>query len=135
MNVLFVDDSHERFYRISVALMYTSAALDHAMTMDKALEFLATYQYDYIFLDYDLGENAGSGRGVAEYIARNIEKFIGCTIVIHSANPAGAQHMLNDIQNAMERYEQQHTVFNPIKLYYAPLLHADKCFLKTIGLL
>jgi CheY-like chemotaxis protein len=151
MNVLFVDDSKERYYKISVALMNTDATLDYAITMDEALKLLATpcigtgkNKYDYIFLDYDLGLG-GSGRGVAEYIARDIEKFEGCTVIIHSSNPAGSNNMLYTLQDAIERHDRKlrlnyippdRTVRDrTVRLFYAPLQHADPHFLKTIGLL
>jgi len=134
MDVLFIDDSLERYYEISTALMGTDATLDQARTANEALEYLAIHRYDYIFLDYDLGENAGSGKKVAKYIAKNIGKFEECTIIFHSANTVGSKYMIDEITKAIINVE---SFGNPMHLllYYVPLKHADKSTLESIGLL
>lgn len=140
MQVLFVDDSKDRYYAISVALMYTGDTLDCACTMNEAIELLEAHHYDCIFIDYDLGENVGSGRGVAEYIARDIytygesSKFNKCMIIIHSSNPSGSRNMMYTLQDAIKYLDNLHSIDIPL-LFYAPLKHADKKFLKLVGLL
>jgi len=130
MDILFVDDSPERYYEISTALMNTDATLDQARNENEALEYLVTQEYDYVFLDHDLGENAGSGKGVVEYIAKNIIKFDNCIIIVHSANSVGAKWIIDKISEAINGNPTHNT-----RLYYAPLGYADGFFLKSVGLL
>lgn len=78
-----------------------------AETALQAIDILKGTEFDFIFLDHDLGllnyagyaehEN-GSGRDVARYLSG--QGYIGKNVVIHSWNPVGAAQMKDLLEGA-----------------------------------
>lgn len=74
--------------------------LVHAESADEAIKILATKQFDWVFLDHDLGlldytgytaHGNGTGRDVAKYLSGT--NWLADNCVIHSWNPMGAAAM------------------------------------------
>lgn len=91
--ILFLDDNTSRHRAMKPYLLH-----HEAYTALEAIDLLSHYQYDFVFLDHDLGgeegvssEKSNSGAAVARWIAETKPK-IGI-IIIHSLNPAGALNM------------------------------------------
>jgi CheY-like chemotaxis protein len=99
MAKLFILDDqkvrHELF-----ELKYQGHDITAALTAKEAIDILRNNQFDYIFLDHDLGGQAfvaseeGTGYEVAEWISQHPE-FQTSYIIIHSFNPAGCANMYN----------------------------------------
>lgn len=96
--LLILDDQemrHELFRH-----KYEGHDITHAWTASQAIHYLSNNEYDYIFLDHDLGNQSymasgpGTGYEVAEWISKHPE-LKGSKIIIHSFNPAGASNMDN----------------------------------------
>ena len=69
---------------------------------NKAIEHLKSNDFDYIFLDNDLGEDNGYGADVAAYLYNNPDNFNFTTnVYIHSWNVPAAQSMLDILPNAI----------------------------------
>jgi len=65
-----------------------------------AIEYLEHDEFDFIFLDHDLGEENGSGLDVAEYLNDNPDNFNNyANIVVHSWNVPAANRMLALLPN------------------------------------
>ena len=53
MRILILDDDHSRHKQFSKK--YASEDLTHVFTAHVCIELLKRYEYDYVFLDHDLG--------------------------------------------------------------------------------
>jgi CheY-like chemotaxis protein len=112
LSVLIVEDSDERigWFRNKLSGMDVTVC----MTPDKALNVLGTHRFDLIFLDHDavpvfVDESDPDHRDktfwrVAELLERT--EFSG-DVVIHSANPHGAERMRRIL--ARHAHVQKHT--------------------------
>lgn len=96
MKVLILEDSIERIKKFKQKL------IGHIYTITKdtkeCIELLKKEDWDYIFLDHDMGsifEKPGEGTGyeVAEWIARHPDKSPR-RILLHTANNVGASAMM-----------------------------------------
>ena len=89
MRILILEDSDERIARFEDALS------GHNVTVCKAVKTaigeLYDKTFDYIFLDYDLGEGSKTGAVLALYLYENIRD--NEQVVIHSMNPIGQNEM------------------------------------------
>jgi hypothetical protein len=105
--VLLLEDSDERADWFKQRI----PNLDHAYTSKAAIKALDGKEYDFIFLDHDLGglgqyadrvivsqEKEETGTFVAEYLAAR--GFIGTHVLIHSWNAQGVQRMLAALRHA-----------------------------------
>lgn len=77
----------------------------HTDTAEKAIAILAEKQFDWVFLDHDLGllnyagiGKEGSGREVARFLSG--KSWIGHNVIIHSWNPCGAALMKDILEGA-----------------------------------
>jgi CheY-like chemotaxis protein len=103
MNVLVLDDSLERLK------MFRQNLIGHSVTTVEtskdAIMKLSQNDYEYLFLDHDLGGKAfvksgeGTGFEVAVWLSKHPERKPR-QIVIHSFNPTGAQNMKSVLPEA-----------------------------------
>ena len=104
MAKLFILDDqkirHELF-----EIRYKDHDIVSAYTATEAITALEESDFDYIFLDHDLGlqvytvSNENSGYEVAKWISENY-KNVNVRIIIHSFNPVGANNMLHVLFDA-----------------------------------
>lgn len=112
VQVLFLDDNKERYRKFIKVLEEIKSksfdirfSLTWAKTASEAIQQLKTHQFNYIFLDHDLGDEImvpsgpGTGYEVAEWISQHLPYTPG-QIVIHSHNPSGAENMKKVLKNA-----------------------------------
>ena len=89
MRILILEDSDERIARFEDALS------GHNVTVCKAVKTAIGELYDgvfdYIFLDYDLGEGNKNGAEVALYLSMSTRSSE--QVIIHSMNPMGQDEM------------------------------------------
>lgn len=101
--ILILDDDKERHKVFRFKL--STAILSHARTFSEFIEKLRNNKYDLIFLDHDLNDfpDAESkdhighitGYDAAKVILLQDKKNYPATIVVHSANPWGAERIKN----------------------------------------
>jgi len=74
---------------------------NYAKTADEAIEFLKkNLDYDYIFLDRDLGDNVPSGEDVVSYIINNNYPKENVGIIVHSWNIPAGKKMCSELEAA-----------------------------------
>jgi hypothetical protein len=66
---------------------------------DAAIQELQRQPFDMVFLDRDLGLNAGYGEDVAKFLAEMKPRFAG-RVYIHSANHVAAEYMRKILADA-----------------------------------
>jgi len=98
MKILVLDDLDSRLKIFKENIEQKLNAInstDYAKTADEAIEFLKkNLDYDYIFLDRDLGDNVPSGEDVVSYIINNNYPKENVGIIVHSWNiPAGKKNV------------------------------------------
>lgn len=114
INVLFVDDSKERWKRLQQVELdgrgrKPEIRLHWAMDARSAKILLQEHEFHMIMLDHDLSEDpeskAETGLDVAWWIRdHKIKTF---KVVTHSLNPAGRAniyHVLNEVQYCVEQF-------------------------------
>jgi CheY-like chemotaxis protein len=89
MKILILED--EQYRRDMFAEKLADHDLTFALDAPTAIERLSGERFDAIFLDHDLGPNAGDGQDVARHIAGNVP--LAPLVWIHSFNPSGAAAM------------------------------------------
>lgn len=94
MKILILDDNQNRldiFRKNIEQKLKVLNSTDYAKTAKEAIEFLrANSDYDYIFLDRDLGEGVPTGEDVVDFLIDYMYPTEKVGIVIHSWNiPAG----------------------------------------------
>ena len=101
--ILILDDDQNRHRQFAVK--YQSEDLTHVETATDAIEALKENQYDYVFLDHDLGDEImvasgpGTGYEVAEWIANNLETKETTQVVLHSLNGPGRKNMMGVLKS------------------------------------
>lgn len=82
-----------------------------------AIEYLSSDEFDYIFLDHDLGTDAnGCGLDVAEYLNNNPDNFNNfASIVVHSWNVPAALRMMKMLPNHAKHVPFDVVVFSEIE--------------------
>jgi NAD+-processing family protein with receiver domain len=77
-----------------------------AQTVHEAIKILAEKQFDWVFLDHDLGlldavgrTELGTGSDVARFLSGRT--WIGHQVIIHSWNAMGAAHMKDLLKGAV----------------------------------
>lgn len=97
--ILILDDDENR--HVQFANKYATEDLTHVHTSLDAIETLKNNEYDYVFLDHDLGglvmQESGDGTGyeVAEWISNNPDRKPIKMVILHSLNPPGRKNMCN----------------------------------------
>jgi CheY-like chemotaxis protein len=96
--VLIVEDNSRRqaFFLQGLA----KCALTIVETAEDAIHKLKSSTWDCLFLDHDLGEEAGSGYEVAKFLEEFTE-FLPEKVYIHSANSVGVKYMQMAIPSAV----------------------------------
>jgi len=103
MNVLVLDDNLLRLKTFREKLIGHSVTL--VETSKDAISQLMSHEWDFIFLDHDLGGKEmvascdGTGFEVAEWLSNHSDRKPK-NIVIHSFNPTGARNMKNVLPEA-----------------------------------
>jgi CheY-like chemotaxis protein len=104
MNILVLEDDPARvkFFKNK----FIGHIVDYTDDANVAVEFIKSQEYDYIYLDHDLGgeqlkwDEENCGMVVAKYIEENPlpEKT---AVIIHSFNVVAAQRMLRIIPHSV----------------------------------
>lgn len=105
--ILIVEDDQSRcdWFRSKLA----GAEIDLTCDVRQAVAWLEEREYATILLDHDLTEehyftnepdDERTGYAVALWLSRNSERQRDANIIIHSLNYAGAQRMLQALQDA-----------------------------------
>lgn len=99
MRILILEDDSSRITAF-IEKFHT-----HELTITEnahaAIDYLTDNEYDYIFLDNDLGYNNGSGIDVAQFLNENLENTNNkATIIIHSWNTPASKCILSMLHNA-----------------------------------
>lgn len=117
MNIFILEDNKERIKKFKNKLNRKGVYLCIVETVEDAKRELPKENWDYVFLDHDLGgeiwcpSDEKSGYEVAKFIAEN--KISCWEIFIHSMNFHGAENMLHFLAN--HGYDVKHTPFSSIK--------------------
>ena len=104
MNVLILEDDPGRI-RIFKRNLIGAAKVSCVETVEAAINELQTSNWDYLFLDHDLGGDVyvpsgpGTGYEVAEWLEQN-PKRQPSNIIIHSLNSVGAQNIKRALPRA-----------------------------------
>ena len=95
--VLFLDDDATRQQIIKSKLPF----IDQAYTAKGAISFLRVNDYDFIFLDHDLGNQSyvnSSEENTGAEVARWMRDcLVTGEVIVHSFNPAGADYMMAEL--------------------------------------
>ncbi len=93
MRILVLDD--EKVRHDTFASRLAGHDVTHVWSAKAAAKALDRERFDLVFLDHDLGESAGNGQQVADYIARRLdpEKRSG-RVIVHSWNVVRAPLMV-----------------------------------------
>jgi CheY-like chemotaxis protein len=103
MNILVLEDDRARQQTFAQKLIGTNAVI--VETAAEAIQALSEGEWDYLFLDHDLGgqqmveSGPGTGYEVAEWLAEHPEHQPP-NIIIHSFNPSGAENIHRALPNA-----------------------------------
>jgi len=89
LRILILEDSEERIARFKNALSGDDVTVCGAVAA--AIGELYDRAFDYIFLDYDLGDGNRNGAELALYLSENLHD--GEQVIIHSMNPIGQDEM------------------------------------------
>lgn len=94
--VLILEDSIERIASFQRGLV-GAAPLKLVHNARDAIKALGDGQWDFVFLDHDLGEATlvGDGTMVAAWAGEHPEKFSRTTFIVHSLNPVAGERMAN----------------------------------------
>ena len=94
MKILILDDMILRHDTFNSIFKSPNFELVNVYNVNQAVKALKESEFDFIFLDHDLGENTPDGRYFANWISNQEKKFKG-KIIIHSFNPIGAKNMFD----------------------------------------
>lgn len=96
IRILVLEDDTERVKQFKQRML-PNWFVDYVATASEAISLLSKQEYDWIFLDHDLGgmayvnsAKADTGAEVARWLAANKTK---ATVIIHSFNEDGAAYM------------------------------------------
>ncbi|NQU84971.1 MAG: hypothetical protein HQ541_04350 [Mariniphaga sp.] len=95
--ILIIEDNNSRINQFKEN--FTNAELTIVKTVDKAIKTIKkNKQFDYMFFDHDLG-SGGDSITIVDWLLNHKNK-IAPNVYVHSANPVGAQNILNKIPSA-----------------------------------
>ena len=99
-NVLFLDDNPVRISRFRSAVPYATIV----ETAKECIDQIKNEQWDWIFLDHDLGgeefvdsSRADTGMEVVRYLVDNKQERQSPQIVVHSLNTEAREQMCLDL--------------------------------------
>jgi len=130
MKILVLEDDVERIRQFRNSFEFLKGIMDieridYCDTAQNCIEMLKTTKYGLIFLDHDLGgevfvntDNTNTGSEVARWIEQNPLES-GQQVILHTANPTGAQYMKNLIADSI----------------HVPFVWVSEVFQKTFRLL
>jgi hypothetical protein len=111
MKILFLDDNEGRFRKFKARTI--GCIVDHALSIDSAIQFLNTFTYDYVFLDFDLENyplmnNGRNGMEVVDFIIANKDNYNIATtrFIVHSLNHIGGTQMYAKLR--LEGFRVEH---------------------------
>lgn len=102
-NVLVLDDSKNRLQMFR--RKFTGHYVKTVETVRECIDLLKSDDWDYLFLDHDLGgqemvsSGPGTGYEVAEWLAEHKDR-IPEEVILHTFNSPGAQNMKSKLPNA-----------------------------------
>lgn len=104
MNVLILEDDKGRQITFRRNLIGTNCVV--VETVKEAIDQLSNAEWDYLFLDHDLGgmqmvpSGPGTGYEVAQWLHSHPER-IPAYVILHTFNPAGAANMKALLPNSV----------------------------------
>ena len=107
LNVFLLDDDTSRHDWF--AKRFRGDTLDVAVEPERAVELLASNNYDAIFLDHDLlpehyyaedFDDERSGYAVARWLASHTDHQTASTVIVHTRNADGAMRMVEMLRAA-----------------------------------
>ena len=109
MNILILEDDINRIKKFREKLQYGCDVLLIFDNVDKCIDALKNREWDYLFLDHDLGgkvyvESDGeeqTGWHVAKWLSENKDRMPE-RIIVHSLNEFGRKNIISLLPNAME---------------------------------
>jgi hypothetical protein len=93
--ILFLDDCKQRYHSFLFNNNKENVIIDWAKNADEAIELIGKNNYDYAFLDHDLGEKL-TGYDFVLYLVKNKIKINGF-VVCHSMNSVGRKNMISTL--------------------------------------
>jgi len=105
MNILIVEDDAYRisWFRKKLAL---ADCLEITSDVSRAIDRLTVTNWDFLFLDHDLGINEETweekqpGRAVSTWLIANPDVLPKLVIIIHSMNAVSSVKIYNELYNA-----------------------------------
>lgn len=74
--------------------------LVHTLDVDEAIELLSLGQFEFLFLDHDLGTEPKAGRDVALWLIAHPEVLPNLKIITHTHNSVSGQKIERELQEA-----------------------------------
>jgi hypothetical protein len=107
MNILILEDDMSRMEQFEKNL--SDHHVVHAETAELTIELLTMYEWDWLFLDHDLGGETmvdsfithNTGYAVASWLEQNVD-HMPSRIIIHSFNPTGADNIHKALPDAVK---------------------------------
>lgn len=100
MNILFLDDNPTRIARFRQAIPYATIV----ETAKECIEQIDKEQWDWIFLDHDLGgeefvdsDRSDTGMEVIRHLIEHKQKHQTSRVVVHSLNSLAREQMCLDL--------------------------------------
>jgi hypothetical protein len=109
MNILILEDDINRVKKFRDNLQYGCDVLMVFDEVDECIEALRNREWDYLFLDHDLGGKVyvpsdgeeKTGWHVAKWLSENEDKMPE-QIIVHSLNEGGRKNIMSLLKNAIE---------------------------------
>lgn len=128
--IIFVlEDMMERMSTFKKIAIDIKMELIHCSTVEHAKNIYLISNPSVVFLDHDLGQEIfvnsneeNTGYQFAKWIALNDKDYGNRTIIIHSANPAGAKNIKEALKNKAHIVPIMYFVRNQQVLYRNGLL-------------
>ena len=98
MNVIVLEDSSERIKAFREA--YRGSEIIFTKTPKQTISALKRLPCDLLYLDHDLGDKAGTGLDVVNFLCNDKSVFRGTYIIIHSWNVVASRVMADALIKA-----------------------------------
>jgi DNA-binding NtrC family response regulator len=111
MKILVLEDD---CYRVSFFIeRFGNHDLMITENANRAIEYLEEHEFDYLFLDNDLGEDNGEGVDVARFLERNPDNANNKAItIVHSWNIPATKSIKRKLPNAVSAPFNTENFFN-----------------------
>ena len=98
MRILMIDDERCRFDEF-VKNNPHAEVCEYAPNFTLGVTYLASFRYDLVLLDHDLGEEK-TGQDIVSCIANNASRFASTAFIVHSLNRPAAVEMGRTLKQA-----------------------------------